>query len=117
MRKRGHRSATQDGRSAISRLPSALDTGRGSWLRGMEENVDHDGGASTMTLRPPDPRVDTLMSGEAVPEPETISVAVVDDHPIVLRGLEALIEAEPDMTVVATAHDGEEAVRRVIATQ
>ena len=50
-------------------------------------------------------------------EPETISVAVVDDHPVVLRGLEALIEAEPDMTVVATAHDGEEAVRRVIATQ
>lgn len=83
----------------------------------MEENVDHDGGASTMTLRPPDPRVDTVMLGEAMPEPETISVAVVDDHPVVLRGLEALIEAEPDMTVVATAHDGEEAVRRVIATQ
>jgi DNA-binding NarL/FixJ family response regulator len=50
-------------------------------------------------------------------ELETISVAIVDDHPVVLRGLEALIEAEPDMTVVATAHDGEEAVRRVIATR
>lgn len=52
-----------------------------------------------------------------MPERETISVAIVDDHPVVLRGLEALIEAEPDMTVVATAHDGEEAVRRVIATK
>jgi DNA-binding NarL/FixJ family response regulator len=52
-----------------------------------------------------------------MPEREKISVAIVDDHPVVLRGLEALIEAEPDMTVVATAHDGEEAVRRVIATQ
>lgn len=45
-----------------------------------------------------------------------ISVAVVDDHPVVLRGLEALIDAEPDMRVVATAHDGEEAVKRAIAT-
>lgn len=48
---------------------------------------------------------------------ETISVAIVDDHPVVLQGLEALIQAEPDMAVVATAHDGEEAVRRVVATQ
>ena len=37
-----------------------------------------------------------------MPDPETISVAIVDDHPVVLRGLEALIEAEPDMRVVAT---------------
>ncbi len=86
-------------------------------MRGMEENVDQDGGASTMTLEALDAEVDTVMLGDAMPEPETISVAVVDDHPVVLRGLEALIEAEPDMTVVATAHDGEEAVRRVIATQ
>ena len=75
------------------------------------------GGASTVTLQVLDQRVDTVMLRESMPEPETISVAVVDDHPVVLRGLEALIEAEPDMTVVATAHDGEEAVRRVIATQ
>ena len=52
-----------------------------------------------------------------MPERETISVAIVDDHPVVLRGLEALIEAEADMTVVATAHDGEEAIRRVLATR
>lgn len=51
-----------------------------------------------------------------MPESQTISVAIVDDHPVVLRGLEALIEAEPDMTVVATARDGEEAIRRVLAT-
>ena len=106
-----------DGRSAMSRTTPAFDTEQQPSVRGMEENMDHDGGASTMTLQAPDPRVDTVMLGEAMPEPETISVAVVDDHPVVLRGLEALIEAEPDMTVVATAHDGEEAVRRVIATQ
>jgi DNA-binding NarL/FixJ family response regulator len=46
-----------------------------------------------------------------------ISVAIADDHPVVLHGLESLIEGEPDMTVVATARDGEEAVRRVLATR
>jgi DNA-binding NarL/FixJ family response regulator len=52
-----------------------------------------------------------------VSETATISVAIVDDHPIVLRGLESIIAAEPDMVVVATASDGEEAVRRVLATR
>jgi DNA-binding NarL/FixJ family response regulator len=47
----------------------------------------------------------------------TISVAIADDHPVVLQGLESLIEGEPGMTVVATARDGEEAVRRVLATR
>jgi DNA-binding NarL/FixJ family response regulator len=46
-----------------------------------------------------------------------ISVAIADDHPVVLHGLESLIESEPDMTVVATAQDGDEAVRRVLATR
>ena len=68
-------------------------------------------------LQAPDPEADTVTLVEAMTEPETISVALVDDHPVVLRGLEALIEAEPDMKVVATARDGEEAIRRVIATK
>jgi DNA-binding NarL/FixJ family response regulator len=70
----------------------------------------------TSTLHAREPLVDTAMLMEAMPEPERITVAIVDDHPVVLRGLEGLIEAESDMTVVATARDGEEAVRRVIAT-
>ena len=70
-------------------------------------------------LRSLKPEVDTVTLGEAetMPEPAKISVAIVDDHPVVLRGLEQLIDAEPDMAIVATARDGEEAVRRVIATQ
>jgi DNA-binding NarL/FixJ family response regulator len=44
-------------------------------------------------------------------------VAVADDHPVVLRGLEALIDEEQDMKVVATASDGIEAVTRVLATR
>lgn len=48
---------------------------------------------------------------------KTITVALADDHPVVLRGLEALVEEQPDMEVVATARDGLEAVARVVATR
>jgi len=34
------------------------------------------------------------------------TVAIADDHPIVLRGLSALIDADPDFRVVATAAHG-----------
>lgn len=38
-------------------------------------------------------------------------VLIADDHPIVRRGLRDLLEAEPDLHVVAEASDGAEAVR------
>jgi DNA-binding NarL/FixJ family response regulator len=57
-----------------------------------------------------DPRVRSV--SEAVSD---ISVAIADDHPVFLDGLEALIQAEAGMAVVATARNGEEAVRRVLA--
>jgi DNA-binding NarL/FixJ family response regulator len=41
----------------------------------------------------------------------TIRVLVVDDHPIVRLGMTAIIDAQPDMTVVGQASDGEEAIR------
>jgi DNA-binding NarL/FixJ family response regulator len=53
----------------------------------------------------------------ATSAPQPITVAIADDHPVVLRGLEALIEEQADMTVVATARDGLEAVTRVLATR
>jgi len=37
-------------------------------------------------------------------------ILVVDDHPIVLRGLKTVLNAQPDCEVVAEATDGEEAV-------
>jgi two-component system NarL family response regulator len=40
-----------------------------------------------------------------------IRVLAVDDHPIMLEGLAAVVEAEDDMLLVATAGSGEEAVR------
>ncbi|MCU1591003.1 MAG: liaR2 [Frankiales bacterium] len=43
----------------------------------------------------------------------TIRVAVVDDHPVFLDGLVALIASMDDLEVVATATDGPEAVAAV----
>lgn len=43
----------------------------------------------------------------------TIRLALADDHPIVLQGLEQLFRLEPDVEVVARCRDGEEALRRV----
>ncbi len=39
-----------------------------------------------------------------------IRVMLVDDHPVVREGLKGMLEAEPDLTVVAEAGSGEEAV-------
>lgn len=43
-------------------------------------------------------------------ENELIRVMIVDDHGMVRRGLAAYLEGEPDITVVAEAQDGEEAI-------
>lgn len=43
-----------------------------------------------------------------------IRLFLADDHAVVRRGLEALIDTEADMEVVGTAGDGEEAVRQVV---
>lgn len=44
---------------------------------------------------------------------DVIRVFLADDHAVVRRGLEALIETQADMVVVGTAVDGEEAVQQV----
>ena len=40
-----------------------------------------------------------------------LRLLVVDDHPVVREGLRAMLQAEPDLDVVADAGSGEEAVR------
>ena len=43
-------------------------------------------------------------------EPTTTRILLVDDHGLVRRGLRLILDAEPDLTVVAEAGDGAEAV-------
>jgi DNA-binding NarL/FixJ family response regulator len=42
-------------------------------------------------------------------------ILIADDHPIVLRGLRTVLNAQPDFEVVAEATDGEDAVERAVA--
>ena len=43
-------------------------------------------------------------------QPSTIRVLLVDDHPIVQRGLAAIIDRESDMTVIGQAKNGIESI-------
>ena len=43
----------------------------------------------------------------------TISIILADDHPVVRRGMQTLLEAEPDFSVIGEAGDGLESVRLV----
>jgi DNA-binding NarL/FixJ family response regulator len=40
---------------------------------------------------------------------------IADDHPIVLRGLRTVLNAQPDLEVVAEASNGEEAVQKALS--
>jgi DNA-binding NarL/FixJ family response regulator len=42
-------------------------------------------------------------------------ILIADDHPVVLKGLRTVLNAQPDLEVVAEATDGEEAVRLALA--
>ena len=42
---------------------------------------------------------------------ETIKVLIADDHPVVRQGFRALLETEPDITVVGEAENGRQALR------
>jgi DNA-binding NarL/FixJ family response regulator len=41
-------------------------------------------------------------------------ILVADDHPIVLRGLRMVLDAQPDLEVVAEATDGDQAVEQAV---
>src|SRR5581483_8857872 len=43
-------------------------------------------------------------------KPEKIRVMLADDHPVVCLGLATMIDSQPDMTVVAQAANGRQAV-------
>jgi DNA-binding NarL/FixJ family response regulator len=55
--------------------------------------------------------VNAKTSSEGSP-PETLRVMIADDHALFRRGLEMVLEKEPDIEVVGEAHDGQQAVDR-----
>ncbi|RSN70307.1 DNA-binding response regulator [Actinomadura sp. WAC 06369] len=44
-------------------------------------------------------------------------ILLADDHALIRRGLRVILDAEPDMTVVAEAGDGAEAISAIAATE
>src|SRR3954454_12418854 len=47
--------------------------------------------------------------------PLKTNILIADDHPIVLNGLRTVLNAQPDLEVVAQAADGEQAVQQALA--
>lgn len=45
-------------------------------------------------------------------EPGPIRILIVDDHPLVRRGVAGLVAGEPDMTLIAEAANGREAIQQ-----
>ena len=52
-----------------------------------------------------------------MPIPLVTRILVADDHPIVRSGLKTVLDAQPDLRVVAEAEDGAEAVKKALATE
>jgi len=50
-----------------------------------------------------------------MPIPLVTRILVADDHPIVRSGLKTVLDAQPDLEVVAEAEDGAEAVKKGLA--
>jgi DNA-binding NarL/FixJ family response regulator len=50
-----------------------------------------------------------------MPNPMVTRILVADDHPIVRSGLKKVLDAQPDLEVVAEAEDGADAVTKALA--
>ncbi|MGB5618131.1 MAG: response regulator transcription factor, partial [Desulfobacterales bacterium] len=57
------------------------------------------------------PNALTIMASDR----ENSTILLVDDHPLMRKGLRALLEGEPDLAVAGEAGDGEEAIEQARA--
>src|SRR5215207_6267355 len=57
----------------------------------------------------------SLSKRESTMTPLKTRILIADDHPIVLKGLRTVLNAQPDLEVVAEATDGEQAVVQALA--
>src|SRR5215217_6690327 len=57
----------------------------------------------------------SLSKRESTMTPLKTRILIADDHPIVLNGLRTVLNAQPDLEVVAHATDGEQAVLQALA--
>jgi DNA-binding NarL/FixJ family response regulator len=62
---------------------------------------------------------ESVMSRKRTPQsaPAKWRILIIDDHPLVRRGLTALIDAEPDLIVCAKAATREDGLRAIAATR
>src|SRR5712671_2217592 len=66
-----------------------------------------------MTIR----SVESRLNVKKLKKQNNIRVMLVDDHPAFLKGMAALIESEPDLSVVAETGDGGKALEIYRATK
>jgi DNA-binding NarL/FixJ family response regulator len=52
-----------------------------------------------------------------MPTPLVTRILIADDHPLVRSGLRRVLDAQPDLRVVAEAEDGAEAVKKALAEE
>ena len=86
----------------------APDGHRGHGIDGMRERAALHGG----TLRAGPTRTTRGLAGRGHPREARVSISIVlaDDQPLLRRGFRMILETEDDLTVVAEAGNGEEAV-------
>lgn len=118
-----------DGRGFDVAGPGPPGAAGGFGISGMTERVNRLGGALAIRSREsgtpgtllratmPYPRAEAQTTGHTRHDRDKVRIVVVDDHPPIRAGLAALLDAEPDLEVIAQAATGEDALRLISELQ
>ena len=124
-RRRDHRRAATRTRRRTQTVLTVADDGRGlapgslpsaHGIRGMRERAMLIGAGLTITS-PAGGGTQVQLTIPHVPAshhmtPLKTRILIADDHPVVLRGLRIVLNAQPDLEVIAEATDGDQAVKQ-----